>query len=497
MQQSSTVLKRNKIQEATLSRGNIMKKILLTLPISLLFTAYLSATVQPARAASVDAAEAAKVARWWLALEIQGPGSQVPVARQQALLAALDRPATRPLWLDDKEFAYGNLPSGKMALAHVVEFPEGGYVVVAGDDRIEPVLAFDATRPFVWDGYKGEVARTLLSRMLTSWNRAISSQSGDDLLNKANARWHSLRTMVTANKTPQEAPEEEYSGPTSPDVNILLETASWSQGGYYNDTLQTHVGNNNSVPVGCTATMMGIFMRYFSWPSYGTGGNSYWDVCNGTNYYHSVNVNYYHYWSSMPLTSLTSANSYVADLLYECGVLVEMDYEPGGSGAWLDTSVMTGNYYYRGIETKTSSHETPIATTVQALVPVMLSTSSHSMVCDGYRDTTSPYFHINAGHDGGSDGWYSLTTLPAGDSTIDRSYPYCTPNNWAYVDASYGGTENGDMNTPYNTVSEGSAGVATYGQLWLKAGGYYGTGNRGTYTKAMTIKSYGGNAVIY
>lgn len=475
-----------------------MKRTLLPLPLSFLIIACLLATVLPVRAASVDTSEAARVAQWWLSLEIQGAGSRVPVAKQQALLTALASPATRALWPDNQEFACGKLPTGKTALAHVVEFPEGGYVVVAGDDRMEPVLAFDATRSFVWDGEQGEVARVLLSRMLSSWNKAISSPAGDNLLNKANARWHSLRNMVNANKTPQGAPEEEYSGPTSPDVNILLETASWSQGGYYNDTLQTHVGNDNSVPVGCTATMMGIFMRYFSWPSYGYGSAGYWDNCDGVAYWHFVNVNHYNSWSAMPVTSLTSANSYVANLLYECGVMVGMDYEPGGSGAWLDTSVMTGNYYYRGIETRTSSHETPIATCVQALVPVMLSTSTHSMVCDGYRDTTSPYYHINAGHDGGSDGWYSMTTLPAGgDSTIDRSYPYCTPNNYSYVDAYYVGGENGDLNTPYNTVSEGSTGVATYGQLWLKGGYYYGTGNRGTYTKAMTIKSHGGSALIY
>lgn len=474
-----------------------MKRKLSKLKAALLVAVGLAAIVQPAMAGRVDSAEAIKVAKWWLGQEIGGDWSRVPIAQQQALLDTLASPGTRAIWLEGTECACGDLPVGKDALAWSVEFPGGGYVVVAGDDRIEPVLVFDAQKPFVWEGDRGIITRVVLSRMLSSWNQAIASKAFNQVLDDSTVRWDALRTMVGAKAVPEAPTEGEYGGPVPMAVSVSLETASWSQGGYYNDTLQPHVGNDNSVPVGCTATMMGMFMRYFSWPGYGTGGNSYWDTCDGVNYYHSVNVNHYHYWSSMPLTSLTSANSHVADLLYQCGVMTGMNYEPGESGAWLDTSVMVNNYYYRGIETRTSSHETPIAVCIRAEVPVMLSSSSHSMLCDGYRDTTAPYYHINAGHDGDGDGWYSMTTLPTTtDPTIDRSYPYCTPNNWAYAQSGYGGTENGDLNTPYNTVGEGSAGVAPSGQLWLKTGTYSGAGNIGTYTKAMTIKSHGGSAVI-
>jgi hypothetical protein len=474
-----------------------MKKTISITMLAAFFLVCLVAAAQPAWARKVDRAEAVMVAGWWLEQEITGYWSRIHEDRRGGLLDQLAYPSTRTIWLEGEKIEYGELPAGKDALALVVEFPEGGYVVVTGDDRMEPVLAFDATKPFVWQGDRGAITRVLLSRMLTSWNKVASGRLAQPMSRAGNSedKWRMLRSMVAGTAVPRETGED-YSGPVPMAFDETLETASWSQGGYYNDTLQTHVGNNNSVPVGCTATMMGMFMRYFAWPSYPTGSNSYYDVCNGTNYLHSVNVNHYHSWASMPITSLTSANSHVADLLYETGVMTGMDYEVGASGAWLDTSVMVNNYRYRGIETRTSSHETPIAVCIQAEVPVMLSSSSHSMLCDGYRDTTTPYFHINAGHDGGGDGWYSLTTLPASDQTIDRSYPYTTPNNWAYVQSGYSGTENGDLNTPYNTVSEGSAGVSTSGQLWLKAGTYSGTGNIGTYEKAMIIKSHGGSAYV-
>jgi photosystem II stability/assembly factor-like uncharacterized protein len=66
-----------------------------------------------------------------------------------------------------------------------------------------------------------------------------------------------------------------------------------------------------------------------------------------------------------------------------------------------------------------------------------------------------------------------------------------------YVDASWTGYEDGTVQFPYNTVSEGVSAVRIGGQLWLKAGTYIGTGNVPiTISKAMAIRSYEGTAVI-
>jgi hypothetical protein len=444
---------------------------------------------------SVASGEAVEVAQWWLSQEISGPNSPVPDQEQQAKIQALQVPTENQIWSERGEYQYGVVPGGRQVSAHVIEFPEGGYVVVAGDDREEPVLAFDAKASFAWEGEDGAIPRILISRMLASWERQLGISKAID----PHPRWMALRQHVAAGSAPQPTATDdtEFTGPLAPTEYLLLPTPSWSQGGYYNDTLQVHVGNDNTVPVGCTATAMAMFMRYFEWPITGTGSNSYWDVCGGVNYYHSVTLGKTYDWGSMPMSSLISANSEVADLMYHAGVMVNMDYEQGGSGAWLATSVMSNNFRYRGMwdnrSTTFSAHEGPIRASIRAMVPVMLSSSSHSMVCDGYRDTVAPYYHINAGHDGSGDGWYSLATLPASDTTIDRSYPYGTPNNYAYADAAYSGTENGDLDTPYNTFGEGITGVATGGQLWLKGGTYSGIG---TFSKAMRLRSHQGVATL-
>ena len=66
-----------------------------------------------------------------------------------------------------------------------------------------------------------------------------------------------------------------------------------------------------------------------------------------------------------------------------------------------------------------------------------------------------------------------------------------------YVDGNWGGSENGNLQTPYDTVSDGYAATPAGGKLWIKAGTYTGTGNVPiTFNKAMTVRSYCGTAII-
>jgi zinc metalloprotease ZmpB len=66
-----------------------------------------------------------------------------------------------------------------------------------------------------------------------------------------------------------------------------------------------------------------------------------------------------------------------------------------------------------------------------------------------------------------------------------------------YVDGNWTGTENGSMDNPYNTITEGVSAVVAGARLSLKAGAYTGAGNVPiTITKPMTLMSYGGIATI-
>lgn len=108
------------------------------------------------RATDVNAAEAAKVAKWWLGREIDGTWSRVVVNERASRRALLDQPSVNALWNDGQAYQRGTPKQGRQADAYLVTFPNGGFAVVSADDRMLPVIAFDATSTFVWEGVRGE-----------------------------------------------------------------------------------------------------------------------------------------------------------------------------------------------------------------------------------------------------------------------------------------------------------------------------------------------------
>jgi hypothetical protein len=131
-------------------------------------------------------------------------------------------------------------------------------------------------------------------------------------------------------------------------------------------------------------------------------------------------------------------------------------------------------------------------------LPVVCSSTDHTVLADGYRDTATTYWHLNCTWDGTGNGWYDIdVNFPGGDPSIDMSCPYCQPGNYIYVDCGWTGTENGNIQNPYNSLSEGKSSVPANGHLWMKAGRYTGVGSVPiTFKKAMTIRSHEGAAIM-
>jgi hypothetical protein len=279
-------------------------------------------------------------------------------------------------------------------------------------------------------------------------------------------------------------------------IHVLHDTALWNQMWPYNELVVAHNGDIAGIPTGCTATAMAIKFRFHSWPHVGNSSHSYSDSEGGVQYPHTVDYWATTYsWQSMPTNDLTTANDDVAELMYHCGVAVDMDYEVGGSGAWPSASATNTYFRYRGTESHGSSHDNRIIASVRAGLPVVCSSSAHTVLIDGYRDSPYPYFHVNCGWGGSNNGWYDLGSgFPGSDGSIDRSYPYSAPSNFTFVDGSWSGSENGNLQTPFNTVGEGAANTASGGHLRVRAGSY----NEGPLTIAdpMTISTYEGTAVI-
>ena len=210
-----------------------------------------------------------------------------------------------------------------------------------------------------------------------------------------------------------------------------LVSAHWGQGQYYNRNCPVDASSSydNRVLVGCVAVAMGQVMHYHKSPTKGSGSSSYYHSSYGT-----LAANYgmtTYNWSGMP-NSLSSNNSAVATLLNHCGVSVEMNYAPTGSGAYTsDAASSLKNYFgyssttqYKDKSNYTSSAwESLLKTEIDNSRPMIYrghgSSGGHAFVCDGYQGTSNNHFHFNWGWQGSQDGYFYVSNL--NPSTYDFS----------------------------------------------------------------------------
>ena len=448
----------------------------------------------PALAEAVTDQEAVALTATWLRAEIDRPESRLSDGEKADWLTRLDAPEVVYVLADDVWLDAA--PSQEDVLAYIVFYQPGGFAVLLADDRLEPLLVYDAHSPFRPDPVAENYLRKYLARVVPDhWAHLRARPRGAAV--DVHPDWVWLRQQHEASAAA--APTE----PTGTRTYMVLDTALWGQGWPYN-TEVTAGNGGNSCPTGCTATAMAIQTRFHSWPSVGYGTHAYCDEEGGIQYCHAVSFGVTAYdWANMPTWDLTAENVPVAQLLYHCGVAVEMDYETNESGAWPSASAMNAYFRYRGTEELWSAtpadHVEGMSSSILAGLPVVLSTFDHTVLACGYRDTSpDDRWYLNVGWHGNNNGWYDLHEIPGGDDhLIQVSLPHSSPNNYVFVDGGWTGPENGNHHFPYDTVSEGGAAVPAGGQLRIKGGHYTGAGNVPvTLSTPMTVTPYEGTATI-
>ncbi len=223
--------------------------------------------------------------------------------------------------------------------------------------------------------------------------------------------------------------------------------SKWDQGNPYNlcsppleviDATGSPTGQQIPTVTGCVATSMAQVMYYHKWPDVGVGSNSYeWktysDVlakqlkCDFTQMrfdWDNMLDTYSYDQNGNPTWSEAQAKA-VADLMYACGISVNMSYnmeQAGGSGAVSrQQSFALVDYfkYSKSIRYKYRDYcpswefEEIIYNNLKEGLPVLYngrgSAGGHSFVCDGYGG--DHYFHFNWGWSGVSDGYFYLARL--------------------------------------------------------------------------------------
>ena len=302
--------------------------------------------------------------------------------------------------------------NGSAPSFYVFNFNSEGFVIVAGDDRVQPILAFSDEGAFVAENMPDHI-RFFLDGYTEEIQYMIDSQQNNNI---AQSQWEAL----LSDSTPAQKEGTVVVGP-------LLGSNRWNQTRYYNNLCPADASGNTAygghAAVGCGALVMGQVMRYWQYPTSGTGSHSY-----TSNNYGSLSANFgattYHY-ESMP-NQLTSSNhpdscvNAIATLLYHCGVAVNMNYGPSASVCNSNKIVSALSTYFRYPTTVQYIERGSLSTTawysylkgeLDEGAPFMYggsgSNGGHVWTCDGYRD--DDYFHFNWGWGGQQNGYYALT----------------------------------------------------------------------------------------
>ena len=272
----------------------------------------------------------------------------------------------------------------------------GGFVIIAGDDAVTPVLGYTSTGSF-----DAENLPDGLKDLLKSYERQIAA----------------LGDNYVANQT---ATRAGFTGEN------LLNTAKWNQGNPFNKYTP------NNYVTGCVATAGAIVMKHHGYPAKGTGSHSY--TWNGKTI--SADFEHNYDWASMPADNGTNGADFdgVARLMADLGVAVEMQYNKDGSGAYIGNLVTAMQKYYgysklshlMAIEdVGAEAWNGRLREEIDANRPVLYAASDpaaggHAFVIDGYKDES---FSVNWGWGGYCDGFYKIGALnpeSAGKPTGDK-----------------------------------------------------------------------------
>ena len=307
---------------------------------------------------------------------------------------------------------------------HVINYPSGGWAIVAGDDVAQPIIAYSYDGTFSVSKTRPPQFERWMENIKNEVHEAIQKQTKP--IKPTIEKWDRLAVSSESFETPTIL----YSA-----APPLLST-TWNQNANYNSECpEDEFGPGGHVWAGCVATAMAQVMKYHNWPDSGMGSHAYTPDTNPQYGVQSVDFSAATYdWDIMP-DSLDGASSAaitaVATLIYHCGVSVDMNYTPTGSGANMSTDAVNAltsyfkfhPYLYFAEKSDFSSSEwiSMLQTEINNGRPVLYEgsgTGGHAFICDGFGSPTDEYFHFNWGWGGSMDGYFLLTDL----TPYDRDY---------------------------------------------------------------------------
>lgn len=273
------------------------------------------------------------------------------------------------------------------------------FVIIAGDDRVKPVVAFSDDNSFDISNMS-EGTRAILD----AWCRQVEA-----------ARYGNGGQVYNA--TPN----------STGNVQYHYTTALWGQSEPFNNEAPLH--NSEKCVTGCVATAMSILAYYHQWPVNGAGTTpEYTYEEYGVQYTVSSNTlgRTYNYTNMLQDYSggyTTDQGDAVAALMKDMGTAVKMMYGVSESGAYdKNVPIALTTYFGYSKDMLLVSHASYtedewvllLQNNLKNYGPMYFSGQSvsggHAFILDGYTD--ADYFHINFGWYGSNNGYYLLPQSP-------------------------------------------------------------------------------------
>ena len=283
---------------------------------------------------------------------------------------------------------------------------KGGFVIVSGDERTEPILGYSTS---------GEINNNNIPDNLRAWLEGYEAQ------------------IKAVADNPQLARTRKKSA-GMPAIDPLIQT-KWGQGSPYNLRCPEDEPDMGRTPAGCVATALAQVMYYHKWPETCTAIPGY-TTSRKELVLNDLPVTSFE-WEKMKLTysydDTGEAVDAVAKLMRYCGQAMGMDYSSEGSSTDIYEYSLI-NYFGYSVNThtvmrslyQTSEWYNMLYAELKNKRPVLYSgfsasdienISGHQFILDGYDDGL---FHVNWGWNGDCDGFFLLSILnpigPGGDN---------------------------------------------------------------------------------
>lgn len=300
--------------------------------------------------------------------------------------------------------------AGQRATYYIITLQPAGFVLVAAEDNVYPLLGYS---------FENDFPTTQVPEHILSWLQGYADQ----------VRYHRDQASP-ADEVIQDA-WTHYTSPVAAAVKGLrsvepLLVSTWNQNAPYNGLCPADPnGPGGYVYAGCVAIAMAQVMYYYRYPITGTGASSYIHNVYGLQSANYGNTTYR--WEEM-LNHINTPNTAIAELLYHCGVAVEMMYSPNGSGAYSsDAAAAMRNYFKYSPSTQLVYKQSYSDQAWKDLMRAQLDagqpmyyhgygSGGHAFNLDGYQG--DDHFHFNWGWGGSFNGYFFLSNLNPGGSTF-------------------------------------------------------------------------------